>query len=145
MASKYDVHFQLLPGLQQTSGKLFSFGYKAAIGVAGPQKLINRWMKVFLTPKGSDPFDRNSGTGFSALLGSNITNRRDVVDAIVLALEDCNAQIRAMDRRSMPPEDERLKAAVLTSVEDAGNSGFEIYISVSNAAGLTVAVPLPQV
>jgi hypothetical protein len=143
MADKYDIHFQLISDSAQVSGKLFSFGFKSAVGVRGPQKLINRWIKTLITPKGSDPFDRNVGTGFYGLLGSNITSRQDVIDAVSLFIEDCNNQIRASDRRNQSSDSERLQTATLASLIENDEDGFEIYVNIRNAAGITVTIPLP--
>jgi hypothetical protein len=143
MGDRYDIHFQLVPTSEQAGGKLFTFGFKAAVGVRGPQKLINRWIKTFLTPKGSDPFDLTNGTGFSGLFSSNRLSRQDMIDALTLFIEDCNDQIRAGDRRNLVPDDERLQSATLSNLEELGEDGYVVYINLRNVAGLTVAVPLP--
>lgn len=145
MPSTYDIHFQLVPAEEQIGGKLFTFGFKSAVGVRGPQKLINRWVKTLLTPKGGDPYDPNAGTGFMGLLGSNIASYQDVVDALTLFIEDCNEQVRASDRRNLVPDDERLQSATLGQVLENGDDGFVVYIHLRNAAGLVVAVPLPTI
>jgi hypothetical protein len=111
--ANYDIHFQLVAKEKQIGGKFFSFGFKSAIGVAGPQKLINRWLKTFLTPKGSDPYDLSIGTNFYNLIGSNISTFQDIKDALALAVEDCNDQIRKSDRRRLAVDNERLQTATL--------------------------------
>lgn len=141
MANRFDIHFQLAPPAEQSGGKLFTFGFKSAVGVRGPQKLVNRWIKTLLTPKGSDPYDARFGTGFMGLQGSNLSYR-DVVDAVALFVEDCNTQVRAGDRQAPLPDDERLQSATLEEVVDTGD-GFVIYIHLRNVAGQIVAVPLP--
>jgi hypothetical protein len=145
MAQTYDIHFQLVPPGEQDGGKLYTFGYVSAVGVKGPQKLINRWLKCFTTPKGSDPFDPESGTGFSNLIGSNISNDQDFVDAMALCIEDCNAQMLAMDRRNFPPDNERLLSATLAKTTALGDDGFAAYVNIRNVAGETYAVLLPTI
>lgn len=144
MAAQFDIHFQLVTPEQQTGGKLFTFGFKSAVGVRGPQKLINRWLKCLLTPKGSDLSDKNYGTGFYGFMGSNITSHQDVVDALTLFIEDCNTQIRAMDRKRTAPEDERLLSATLIQATPAADDAYEVYVLIRNAAGQAVPVQLPS-
>jgi hypothetical protein len=143
----YDTHIQLLaPEVQERTGKFFGFGYVASVAIRGPQKLINRWLKCLLTPKGSDPREPAYGTGFTGLIGSNISSNKDVYDALTLFVEDCNNQIRAMDIRSFPPDEERLESATVAGVvPHASGDGFEVYVRLRNAAGLVVALQLPSV
>lgn len=143
--AKYDIHFQLLPEEEQLygNGKIFSFGYTSAIGVKGPQKLVNRWIKCLLTLKGSDLLRPAYGTGFSNLWGSNISNQRDFSDAIILFVEDCNAQMRALDNRQGPPANERLASAVVTAIIPRNGDGFDVYVTLKNTAGELISLLLP--
>jgi hypothetical protein len=141
----YDIHFQLLPPEQQSgASKFFTFGYKSAVGIRGPQKLINRWLKCLMTPKGSDPFDADVGTGFSGLLGSNVYNFQDLMDAVVLFVEDCNEQLARWDRKHLPPDDERLLSATLVKMEPRGTDGFDAWVQIQNVAGTTATLTLPS-
>lgn len=141
----YDVHFQMVPGAEQVAanGRVFTFGYASAVGVKGPQKLVNRWMKCFFTLKGSDLLNKAYGTGFPEIIGSNISRRQDFVDAISLFIDDCNEQIRAFDLAQFPPEDERLASAVLTSVVPRGADGYDVYVTLKNVAGTLLTVQVP--
>ncbi len=143
MATRYDVHFQLLPSADQLSERVFGFGYVSAVGVRGPQKLINRWVKCLMTPQGSDPFDPKYGTGFSKLIGSNIINITDVMDAVALFIEECSAQVRAAEKAAFTPVDERLQSAAILRIVETGADGFEIWIGITNAAGQQTPVLLP--
>jgi hypothetical protein len=145
MATRYDIHFQPLPRAEQTSTSVFTFGFLSAVGVRGPQKLINRWLKVLLTPQGSDPFDKAYGTGFTNLIGSNIQSVTDVLDTAALAVQECNTQVRAAERNVFTPPEERLQTATILKIEEVGRDGFDIWVAITNAAGLTVTVLLPQI
>jgi len=141
----FDTHYQIVPLDQQTGGpKVFTFGFTSAVAVRGPQKLINRWLKCLMTPKGSDPSNLEYGTGFGNLYGSNITSTQDLIDAVALFVEDCNAQMRAMDQRNFPPDDERLKSATLSRVLEVPG-GFEVTVEIRNVAGERVVASLPRV
>jgi hypothetical protein len=144
MANRYDVHVQILPAEQQVSSRVFGFGYVSAVGIRGPQKLINRWLKCLMTPQGSDPFDPAYGTGFANFIGANIHNINDVLDAAVLFVQECTAQIRALDKVNFPPLDERLQTATIQKIVNLGVDGFEIWVAITNAAGVTTPVVLPS-
>lgn len=147
MATTFDIHFQLIntAAEQQSSGKLFTFGFLTAVGVRGPQKLVNRWIKCLLTPLGSDPFNKFYGTNFSSLFGSNITGEQDIQDAVALFIDECNDQIRAMDRLNFPTDDERLQSASLTQIIELGDDGFDIYVNIRNVAGQVLTLQLPTI
>jgi hypothetical protein len=143
MPSTYDIHFQILPADEQVSERVFGFGFVSAVGVRGPQKLINRWLKCLMTPQGSDPFSPTYGTGFANLIGSNISSVQDVLDAVSVFIQGCNEQIRAFDRAAFTPADERLQnATILRTI--ALDDGFQIWVGITNAAGLQTPVVLPS-
>jgi hypothetical protein len=144
MATRFDIHFQILPKEQQVSTRVFGFGFVSAVGVRGPQKLINRWLKCLMTPQGSDPFDPTYGTGFANLIGSNIKSVEDVTEAAALFIQDANDQIRAFDKANFTPVDERLQTATIAKIVELGDDGFEIWVNITNAAGLTTPVVLPS-
>lgn len=141
----YDIHFQIVPEDEQESanGRVFTFGYASAVGVKGPQKLVNRWIKCLFTLKGSDPLHRDYGTGFAELIGSNISRQDDFTDAMALFIDDCSKQITALDQKNFPPDDERLKSAVLSSIVPRGPDGYDVYVTLRNAAGALLTTLLP--
>lgn len=140
----FDIHFQLFnQGEGSGQGKLFSFGFISAIGVKGPQKLVNRWIKCLFTPKGTDAFVKTYGTGFGDLVGSNIGGIQDVQDAASLFIDDCSDQIRAQDRLNGLPDDERLKSATITNIVPRAEDGFDITVELRNVAGASLTFLLP--
>lgn len=140
----YDIHYQLLPIEEQkaTAGKLFSFGFTAAVAVSGQQKMVNRWLKCFLTPKYSDPVDRLYGTAFSDLLGSNV-NDTEFSDTVLLAVEDCNNQMRRMDRSGALTAEERLSNGNLDRIVPLGADGYSVYVTITSEAGVSSRVAVP--
>jgi len=141
----YDVHFQVLQEVEQpaASGRIFTFGFISAVGVQGPQKLVNRWMKCLFTLKGSDLLDRAYGTGFPELIGSNISKKNDFTDALTLFIADCNRQILVFDQAQFPPDNERLESAVLTSVTPRDSDGYDAVVTIKNIAGQLLLFALP--
>ena len=142
----YDIYFSITDvDTQLNTGQLFTFGFTSAVGVQGPQKLVNRWVHCFLTPKGSDPLDLGYGTECAGLIGSNTPSVRDAVDALALYIDDCNEQITAIDRRIFPPDNERLQSAELVKVVLLEPDGLQAYVEIKNIAGQKVTLPLPAI
>jgi len=143
MAETYDIYYALLPELQQTHGKLFSFIFQGAIGVRGPQKMVNRWLKCFMTTKGTDPTNLNYGTQFNSLFFSNVSKLKDIQDLVSVYIDDCNAQIKAFDRKYGLPPEERLQNATLESLLPDGVDGVAIQVLLRNQANASFPLVLP--
>jgi hypothetical protein len=141
----YDIHFQLVPDNEQlyAGGRVFTFGFTSALGVKGPQKLVNRWIKCLFTPKGSDLLDSQYGTAFPDLIGSNVSAYQDFADGAALCINDCSNQITAFDQLQFPPDNERLDSANLTSIVARDGDGFDVYVTIKNVAGSLLTVQLP--
>lgn len=142
----YDVYFKILDAdIQRATGKIFTFGYVSAVGVRGPEKLVNRWVHCLLTPKGSDPMDPGYGTECAGLIGTNVSTVDDAVDALAIYIDDCNEQIHALDRLIFPPNDERLQTAELIKVVLMDPDGFQAWVNIKNMAGQKITMALPVV
>jgi hypothetical protein len=140
--SGYDIHFQPIPADQVYGYKCFGFGYAAALKVKGPQALVNRWVKTFMTPLGSDPLYPESGTTFGNLIGANFSAiTTDVQDMVLMAIQDANEQVHEQDLQGFFPEDERLQSAELMELINVA-AGFEVWVLIKNIAGDALPVPL---
>lgn len=143
---RYDMHLQpLAPSVQRATRKPIGFGYTPAVAVSGFQKLMDQYMRVLLTPKGSDPCDPNLGTGAWDLRGSTVTPEH-AVEVLANCVSDCNAQIRAaQEKQRGKPSDEVLEDARITrSVADSSGPGVAVWITVTNRAGESKVVLLPN-
>jgi len=140
----YDIHFQPVPSGEVRSARVFTFGFRASLKVSGPQALVNRWVKTFMTPKGSNPLDKEEGTAFGRLVGSNINvYHHGIEDIILLAIEDANDQVRRQDLEGLFPENERLaNATLLKQQTQIYDDGVELWVRIVNAAGEVLPVKL---
>lgn len=138
-----DVHIQLIDPTEQTWRAVFTFGRTAPIAVTGPQKLLNRWVKVFMTPVGSHPVRRSEGTRFSNLLRANVDFDRVQPD-ILEAVDDATEQLRTADRQtpSRPPN-EAIRSATVTRFNLLGASGVEFWVEIVNMAGERLLILIP--
>lgn len=141
----FDIHYELLRPDEASGGRLVTFRYKAAVGVRGPQKLVNRWLKCLLTAKGSDPLNKAYGTGFPSLIGSNFGRIDELSELITVYVDDCNAQIRALDRLNRPPANEAFASAEVVSVQPMGGDGVAVFVVLRNIEGVLAKLPLPLI
>lgn len=144
MATTYDIYFQGVAEKDVNSIRFFTFGFNRSIAVRGVQKLILLWLKCLMTPKGSDPTNISAGTDFPNLIGSNISSMADVRDVVLLAIDDCNTQIKAIQRVTLPDEDETLASASLTKFQALGEDGFEAWVDIKNIKGTVLTIDLPS-
>jgi hypothetical protein len=146
MASTYDTYIELLPLDEQSLQRgTYTYGYNKHIAIRGFQKLINIWAKAFLTLEGSDLSDRDYGTPFSALIGSNISEQAEIQEITQSSVDKANTIVRARQAQN-PPEDPRelLDSGSLTSLIFSGdNVGFEAYVLIKNQAGESLQVLFP--
>lgn len=142
----YDIHFQPVPASEALGTRIFTFGFRATLKVKGPQSLVNRWVKVFMTPKGTNPLDLDEGTAFARMIGANSNAyHQGVEDVILLSIEDANDQVRRQDLEGLFPENERLANATLlrfnTLVE---GDAVELWVRIVNVAGQVLPVKLME-
>lgn len=146
MASTFDTYIELLPeDSQSLQVGTYTFGFDKTIGIKGFSKLINRWAKAFLTLEGTDLSDRDYGTQFSALIGSNIRDRSDIEETVREAVSKAN-EILLRYQADNPPTSEReaLSDAELVSlIFDSDGLGFEASVLITNQSGEALQLLLP--
>ncbi len=147
MATTYDLHFQLINPDElerRQTGRFFTFGFPRPIGVAGPQKMFNRFIKVFMTGTGSNPLFRKQGTGFTTLIGSNITQVADLQALLQLYIDDASDQLKALDTQATKLDDsERFLSAQITSFNPVSPDGFDALVELKTVSGARVTALIP--
>lgn len=142
--ARYDLHIQLVDPAEQTYGANFSFGLNAPIQVTGFQALVNRWLKIFMTPKGSHPVRRQEGTEFPYLIGSNIADIPSLQATIAEYIDDATQQVQTVDRASpLLTSNQRLRSATLRQFNAIGASSIEFWVELNNEAGQRMQVLIP--
>lgn len=143
MASRFDIHIQIVPADQYKGMAFYSFGQQRSLGVRGLQKLVNIFAKYLLTPVGSDPMDLTYGTELPNLFGSNI-DLSDAKDVLLLAVDKAAQAIRAFQNSVDVPDDERLSSATVTGIVlvEAG-PGIAAQVHIVNTLNEGRAVLLP--
>jgi hypothetical protein len=145
----YDIHFQVInPATQAVTrtGKFFTFGFPKPVAVQGPQKLFNRWVKMFFTTQNSNPLYPDRGTGFPSLIGSNITQVADLEALMHLYVDNCNDQLQALDNLDngrFLSDDEKLASASITAFNILPPDGFECFVELRSVSGKRVTALIP--
>ena len=142
---RYDIHFQPVTPVDDIYGyKAFTFGFTAALGVRGPQALVNRWAKTFITPKGSDLLHPSYGTQFGNLYGSNVLGDfSSLQDVVIMAIDDANEQVTAQDASGIMDADESLSNATLGWLTPlSSGDGFDVGVVITNKANQNLTLRL---
>lgn len=140
----YDIHLQLKDPSEQAYGANFTFGFRSSIKIEGKYKLANRWLKCFLTPKGSHPLRRQEGTEFAYLIGGNIVDIGAMESSIMQYIDDACDQLRSSDALNplLTPE-ERLRDVNLIKFNQIDSQRIEFWVEIINAAGTSVNALIP--
>lgn len=123
--------------------QMFTFG-SPTLAVVGPQAMMLRWLKIFLTPSGSHPLRREEGTGFFALLRSG-NGRIDRLQSILgQEVEAAAEQVRQLDQRDLSrPANERLRSATISQFVEIPPASAEFWVQLATMNGETIDVLLP--
>lgn len=119
--------------------------YPGGLGVKGFQMLIDIWLRIFLTRRGSDPTNLSRGTAFTNLIGSN-TALGAAEEIVRTAITDCNEQVTALQRQdtTLSPRETLADARLQRFSSDPTGPGFEAYIEIMNRAGERLLINLPE-
>lgn len=140
----YDLHIQLLDPAEQTYGANCSFGLDTPILVTGFQSLMNRWLQIFLTPKGTNPIRRLEGTEFAYLFGTNIADPGALQATIGEYVDDATNQVQSVDRASpWLKSDQRLRSAAMVGFNVIDATSIEFWVELINQAGQRMKMLIP--
>lgn len=124
-------------GIATVDQSLFNQGGEVCTGI---QKLIQRWLITFLTPKGSVKFHPEWGTPFL----ENATSFKNEM-AAESSFYMCNSiacdQLKQNEDDSMPDE-ERIQGVSLISIT-VNTTGFNLKVRLVSRAGNTAPLILP--
>lgn len=141
---RQDIHIQIIDPGQQTFGETVTFDLADPILVSGLQGLANRWLKLFLTPKGSHPVRKTEGTEFAYLQGSNVDSQLSLQALVDEYVEDATLQIQAQDRRNPQRQAvDRLQTASVVLYNQLAVDKIEFWVELTNAAGQRLPVLIP--
>lgn len=149
MPTVFDIYIEPLPADEQSTRRgVMTYGFKRTIGVAGLQRLANRFLLNLLTLEGSDPSNPRRGTPFSGLIGANVNDEATIRDVVQISIDKTVAfLLRAQQLVPNYTDRDRLRSAELTSiVYDTARAAVGVEIRIENVAGRqqTLQIPLVQ-
>lgn len=146
MSDKFDIHIEGMPLGVATSVRSITFGaYPRSLGVRGPQKMVDRFLKCLMTPIGSDLSDPEYGTPLAAaLLRSTVPEA--LQSLAVRSVAAAEEKIREYDSTYGLPERERLRSVRIDQIHiDSEGQGVVLELTLENTAGEVVKTLLPQI
>ena len=116
--------------------------YYDSFPVVACQGWINRWIKTFLTPLGSDLLDREYGTPAGSLIEANVTQlNTEIQDVVALSVVSASEQVKEQDIEGLFSDNARLQNATIDQYIETSD-GFEVWIIIENVAGDSLSVPV---
>ena len=136
----FDIHIEGVPYLLIRGGRGLTFGdYQTVVGVAGVQKMVDRFVKCFFTPLGSDLTDREYGSTVMAHFGNTLPSALEPL--VYSSVQQCVDTLQRYDDLYFTEDDERISGASVESYqEDPAGDGFLVKVRLTNAAGTTVSI-----
>lgn len=140
-----NIAFGIDPSDPQRQIVNLSFGSISTF-CAGVQKLIQRYMILFLTAVGSQPQFPNFGTEFaSTLYSANLSSREDMLHTFNFANFSVLEVLKTYQSKNPNlPLDEQISTSILNNLEVVGDS-LSVEIKLVTLAGDNVdfLIPLP--
>jgi hypothetical protein len=142
----YDIHIEGIGEEDVQNAQFMTFGnYKKHVAVRGVHKLIVRFLKCFMTPKGTDLSDPEYGTTLMASFLGNV-DPRTLRGLASQAVEEAEDVLRSYDSEYDRDDDERLFAVEIQDVQiDESNAGVVMYLRIQNVTGTVALVTVPMV
>lgn len=109
----------------------------------GVQKLAQRWVLEFLTPRGSIPYKTDRGSTFiNRLVSGEIRTDVDVSSFFSMAASEIRPNLINEDALT-DPDDEKFSRAVLDSFSFSSDGKLILQVSVYSVAGTAREIILP--
>ena len=111
----------------------------------GIVKLVNMFLKMLYTFKGSNFLDKNEGTEFTSLFNLNIQDASIAESKVQDAIDEASLQITRMQSIQGVPETEKLRRAYISNFEVTDERVVLISINLEVVSGESTEVQLPSV
>jgi len=141
----YDLYIEGISDVTLANGpRVLTFGnYPRHIGIQGIYKLVVRFIKCFLTPRGSDPADPDYGTSLMASFPGNVDPK--TIQALVSqSVQEALDKLREYDIEYLLPDEERLFSVEIEDlVADTINGNVTLKLNLKNVAGTVALFSVP--
>lgn len=141
LGRKYDIDYMSWEtGIEGEGGFTFGTMSKKTTGLL---KSSNKFLKIFLTRKGSDPFDLNLGTYLEDIFFMGASSTMDLQTFVAIQINDAVTQLRDIQANNSFPADENIIKANLTSISRPSTDKIIISIKILTEAGESATVQVP--
>lgn len=112
--------------------------------VSGLDRLIQTWLVVFMTSRGSSVFAPNSGGGGRGIVGIPFESSRPPISDLVLSVQLTESEILSMQAQTPNiPRSERLLFAPLESIDqDSRTTSIYARVSIRNYLGELASISI---
>jgi len=143
----FDIYIEgMTPSTDTGSGIAFmTFGnYRYPLAVRGIYKLVMRFTKCFMTPKGSDLSDPEYGTTLMSLFNGNL-DPGTLAQLATQAVQEASETLGRYDVEYELDDDERLGGVSVDDLlVDESAPGVEIRLSIYNVDGTKALFSIPS-
>lgn len=118
-----------------------------ALAVEGFTRLIQKWLKCFLTRRGTHPGTPEYGTSFPTLINGNLSTESQTETIVQESISQTNKFIRkTQNEYGLENLSERLQSANLVEFDFFSDKfGFEAIISIQSQADDLSKLDIPQI
>ena len=120
--------------------RAFSFGTPTPQPVTGLTKLLTHWLKALFTALGSDPTDKEAGSNFSQLIGSNVGLVDELFEVVTISLDQASETVLRNQRNQDLTDAERFGGVTLHALEEDGADGVSVSVILENALGQALLI-----
>lgn len=118
---------------------------KTSTKSAGIVKLVNMFLKLLYTYKGSNYLDKNEGTYFTALFNLNVQDIDVAESKVQDAIDEASTQIQSAQSLQGAPDTEKLRRAYISKFELDEDNTVLMAINIEVVSGVATAVQLPSI
>ena len=111
---------------------------------AGIVKVVNIFIKLMYTLKGSNFLDKAEGTFFVNLFHYNINDLDVAKSKVQNAMDDAFEQIQKTQAATGVPDTEKVSFVTITNLTQEENGDLDIEITLGVESGATTAIQLPS-
>lgn len=112
---------------------------------AGIVKLVNMFLKILYTYKGTNYLNKNEGTYFTSLFNLNVQDIGVAESKVQDAIDEASAQIMGFQSIQGVPDSEKLRRAYISNFELDDDDTVLMEINIEVVSGVTTAVQLPSI
>jgi len=112
---------------------------------AGIVKLVNMFIKLLYTLKGTNYLDKSEGTYFTNLFTLNVQDSSVAQSKVQDAIDDATEQIVTVQASLGVPNTEKLKSVTITTFVVNADNDVEIGLTLEVLSGSATQVQLPSI